>query len=116
MPRAPAGAASAAAAIAGGARAGQQFRWSRRDGREQAGAGLAGHRMGVMGLRELIDGLFGRRSASDAALTADRARQRQMRGQETAQTEQEQGAMRQRMEADMDDQRARRATPSEPEG
>jgi hypothetical protein len=69
-----------------------------------------------MGLREQIDRLFGRRAAPDAALAADRARQRQMHGQETRQTEQEQAAMRQRMEADMDDERAQRAPPSAPEG
>lgn len=66
-----------------------------------------------MGLRELLGRLLGRRSTPSAALTADRARQRQMHGQETGQTDQEQAAMRQRMEAEMDSQRAQRAAPSD---
>ena len=69
-----------------------------------------------MGLREQVDRLLGRRSAPAVALAADRARSQQMHGQETGQTEQEQAAMRQRMEADMNDQRAQRAPPNAPEG
>jgi hypothetical protein len=68
-----------------------------------------------MGWREWIDRVLGRHSAPDAALAADHARQRQMHGQETGQTEQEQAAMRQRMEADMDTQRAQRAPHTDPE-
>lgn len=68
-----------------------------------------------MGLRVRIDRLLGRQSARDATLVADRVRQRQMHGQETGQTEQEQTAMRQQMEADMDIQRAQRAAHTDPE-
>ncbi|HLZ72140.1 MAG TPA: hypothetical protein VKV26_19715 [Dehalococcoidia bacterium] len=62
-----------------------------------------------MGLNERIGRLLGRRSAPSATLAADRARQQQMHGQETGQTDQERAAMRQRMEADVDAQRAERA-------
>ncbi len=63
----------------------------------------------MMGLGERIGRWFGRRSAPNATLSEDRARQQQMHGRETGQTEQEQAAMRQRMEADVDAQRTERA-------
>ncbi|HZQ35223.1 MAG TPA: hypothetical protein VFD32_04770 [Dehalococcoidia bacterium] len=61
-----------------------------------------------MGLSEQLGRLLGRRSTPSATLTADRARQQQMHGRETGQTTQEQAAMRQRMEDEMDAQRQQR--------
>jgi hypothetical protein len=61
-----------------------------------------------MKLNALVGRLFGRHPAANATLDADRARQQSMHGQAVNQTAAEQEGMRQRMEADVDAQRAQR--------
>lgn len=68
-----------------------------------------------MGLGERISKLFGKAPAVDSNLATDQARQRRMHGQEVSQTAEEQGGMRQRMEADIDAQRAKRAEQANPD-
>ena len=68
-----------------------------------------------MGLLDrLLDRLFGKKRAPDAATAADQARSRQMAGHETGQTADEQAATRGRMETEMDAQRERRGPPPTP--
>jgi hypothetical protein len=63
-----------------------------------------------MGLLDrLLDRLFGKKRAPDAATVADQARSQQMAGRETGQTAAEQAATRGRMETEMDTQRRGRA-------
>ncbi len=61
-----------------------------------------------MGLREQISKLFGKSTAGETTLTADRARAQEMHGRETGQSSSEQDGTRQRMEAQLDAQRTQR--------
>ena len=58
-----------------------------------------------------LDRIFRKRRAGSSNTDADRARSQQLAGRETGQTTDEQAATRGRMEAELDDQRSRRARP-----
>jgi len=58
-----------------------------------------------------LDRIFGKRRADTSSTDADRVRSQQLAGRATSQTADEQAATRGRMEAELDDQRARRARP-----